>query len=295
MKIVRAFLFSIVVLILMFNAAYSQIPNSGFESWASGEPVGWATNNGGPILVVTQSSDAHSGSSAAQGTVYNAGFGFTLGATVDTKSNGTTGFPVAQRYSSLSFYYKFTSDSGDAFTVQVGMLKAGNPIGVGTYSDTTSRSSYTQASCTIIYNDSAATVPDTAVIAISISPLTGCHMNSKFVVDDLSFGTPTAVNDRSQSIPEQFVLHQNYPNPFNPTSWVSYGLPRASYVRLIVYDVLGQAVATLVDRVETAGIHREQFDAAKIGSGMYFYRLEATSTEDGAKRFTAVRKMIVLK
>ncbi|HUL43775.1 MAG TPA: T9SS type A sorting domain-containing protein [Bacteroidota bacterium] len=294
MKIVRVFLFSSVALILMCSGAHSQIPNSSFESWVSGEPAGWTSNNGGPILVLTQSSDAHSGSSAAQGTVYNAGLGFTIGATLATKSGGTTGFAVAQRYASLSFFYKFTSDSGDAFNVQVGMVKGGTPIGAGTYSDTANFSSYKQASCTIIYNDSA-TVPDTAVIAISISPLTGCHANTKFIVDDLAFGTTTAVENHGGALPDQFVLRQNFPNPFNPASSLRYDLPRAAFVRLTVYDILGRVVATLVNGYEAAGEHSEIFDATRVNSGVYYYTLDAVSGQNGAEHFTAVRKMIVLK
>ena len=76
-------------------------------------------------------------------------------------------------------------------------------------------------------------------------------------------------------MPAEFLLHQNFPNPFNPTTVVSYQLPVASEVRLTVHDVLGREVAVLVNEKRGAGRHEVKFDASRLGSGVYLYRLSA--------------------
>ncbi|MEX0685047.1 MAG: T9SS type A sorting domain-containing protein [Balneolales bacterium] len=75
--------------------------------------------------------------------------------------------------------------------------------------------------------------------------------------------------------PNVFRLNQNYPNPFNPTTNISYQIPSETHVTLDVYDVLGQKVATLVNEQKNAGQYEVNFDAAKLASGTYIYRLKA--------------------
>jgi hypothetical protein len=97
----------------------------------------------------------------------------------------------------------------------------------------------------------------------------------------------TGVRDFNQ-MPTQFGLDQNYPNPFNPTTTISYGVPQQSMVTLKVYDILGNEVATLVNEVQQAGNHAISFDASKLTSGVYIYRMQAGS-------FTQTKKMILLR
>ena len=92
----------------------------------------------------------------------------------------------------------------------------------------------------------------------------------------------------NKTVPQSFELFQNYPNPFNPSTSIKYGLPEASHVRLIVFNTLGQCVATLVDDEKDAGFHEVLFDGSKLTSGMYFYRLQAGN-------FTSVQKMSLVK
>jgi len=89
-------------------------------------------------------------------------------------------------------------------------------------------------------------------------------------------------------VPAAFALEQNYPNPFNPKTVVRYQLPEVSDVKLIVYDLLGRAVAVLVNERKPAGRHSATFDASGLTSGVYFYRLETGG-------HTATRKLVVLK
>ncbi|TVQ08086.1 MAG: T9SS C-terminal target domain-containing protein [Balneolaceae bacterium] len=89
--------------------------------------------------------------------------------------------------------------------------------------------------------------------------------------------------------PAAFTLHQNYPNPFNLSTVIRYSIPDAAGVKLIVYDITGREVATLVNQSQQAGQYTVQFDGTNLASGVYIYLLQT----DGIARQT--RKMILLK
>ena len=76
-------------------------------------------------------------------------------------------------------------------------------------------------------------------------------------------------------IPAKFNLAQNYPNPFNPSTSIKFELPEASFVNLTIYNVLGAEVATLVNEKFEPGTYTKNFNASKLSSGIYFYRLTA--------------------
>ena len=78
-----------------------------------------------------------------------------------------------------------------------------------------------------------------------------------------------------EGAPPEFVLLQNYPNPFNPTTVVSYQLPVASDVKLVVLDMLGREVSVLVDERKEAGVHEVEFYGSNLATGVYLYRLTA--------------------
>jgi hypothetical protein len=89
-------------------------------------------------------------------------------------------------------------------------------------------------------------------------------------------------------IPEDFALSQNYPNPFNPATAISFSLPKASDVRIEIYNVLGQCVEVLADGTYNAGHHTVRWDASGRSSGVYFYRLVTEG-------FVQTKKMLLLK
>jgi len=99
-------------------------------------------------------------------------------------------------------------------------------------------------------------------------------------------GEPTA--GAQQMLPAEFGLSQNYPNPFNPTTDISFSLKQSGHATLTVYNIRGQKVTTLADGFFGAGTHTVTWDATKVSSGVYLYRLEANDLVE-------TKKMILLK
>lgn len=113
-------------------------------------------------------------------------------------------------------------------------------------------------------------VPRTDADFVGYSPLLGVQIN------------------RNPGTPKVYALDQNYPNPFNPSTTVRYSIPNAGVVSLKVYNVIGQEVASLVNEYQTAGSYSVRFDASKLSTGMYLYKISS-----GA--FTEVKKMLLVK
>ena len=99
----------------------------------------------------------------------------------------------------------------------------------------------------------------------------------------------TSINKAAHQLPSKFILEQNYPNPFNPRTAISYQLSAISQVKLSIYNLLGQHVATLVSARQPAGNYTVEWDATGFASGVYLYKL---STNQG---FTQTRKLLLLK
>ena len=103
------------------------------------------------------------------------------------------------------------------------------------------------------------------------------------------YGTvTTSVYQILNEVPQRYALDQNYPNPFNPATTISYSIPNAARVTLKIYNLLGQEVETLVDLQQNAGSYKVVFDASRLATGVYFYRLKADN-------FVSVKKMLLLK
>ncbi len=92
-----------------------------------------------------------------------------------------------------------------------------------------------------------------------------------------------------------FRLYQNYPNPFNPVTTISFTLPARSVVSLKVFDILGKEVSVLVDEEKSPGTYSVRFNAEKLSSGVYIYRLESSAVSGQSGTFALSKKLILLK
>ena len=93
---------------------------------------------------------------------------------------------------------------------------------------------------------------------------------------------------RTSLLPQNFNLRRNYPNPFNPSTIIEYSLPKESPVQLKIYNILGKEVATLVNKIQPAGVYNVNFTAKNLSSGFYIARLKMGT-------FTKTIKMMLLK
>ena len=98
----------------------------------------------------------------------------------------------------------------------------------------------------------------------------------------------TSIQDEHLKEPASFILYNNYPNPFNPSTTIKFSLDEETRVKLIIYDVIGRVIETLLNGYVSLGIHSVNFDGTKLPSGIYLCVLNS-----GSKTIT--NKMILLK
>jgi hypothetical protein len=120
----------------------------------------------------------------------------------------------------------------------------------------------------------------------TVSDDSGASAQDSFIVRVTA--DPVGINDFASGLPTKYEMNQNYPNPFNPTTHIRFGLPKAVKVKIDVYNLLGQHVATILEAFKPAGYHDIDFNARHLPSGLYFYRIQTSG-------YNAVRRMIVIK
>ena len=96
------------------------------------------------------------------------------------------------------------------------------------------------------------------------------------------------VKEAEFSPPHEFSLTQNYPNPFNPTTTIKYQIPQSAFVNLSVFNILGEKIVTLINKVQTAGEYKIDFNASSLPSGVYLYRIQA-------EQYSETKKMVLLR
>jgi hypothetical protein len=269
---------------IAFSAfALAQIPNAGFETWSGISPTGWLTDNApGVDTVVFKTTDAHSGTYAVEGVAT------TLFSAVVSPGLSSL-FTWTTRSATFSGYYKYSPVGGDTLLIAAVLAKSSTAIAAGILRTTVAQSSYTQFSITLQYLSSV--TPDSGGIDVAILRASGSstvHAGSTFKIDDLTFSGTTSVESSIGQTPQSYALHQNYPNPFNPTTVINFDLPVSGTISLKVFDLLGREVATLVDGRMEAGFHQVTFDASRLTSGVYFYRIQAGS-------FSETKRLVLLK
>ncbi len=110
----------------------------------------------------------------------------------------------------------------------------------------------------------------------------------KLLQDAIADFNASSVRNENSEIPSEYALSQNYPNPFNPTTEINFALPKAGNVKIIIYDAIGNEVATLVNEYMPQGKYTVDWNASALSSGVYLYRIEAND-------FSMVKKMVLLK
>lgn len=110
---------------------------------------------------------------------------------------------------------------------------------------------------------------------------------------------PTGVENEYETLPDGFVLYDAYPNPFNPVTTIKYSIPNTGSgltlsVYLVIFDILGNEITTLVNEEKSAGIHEVEFNASHLSSGTYFYRLNAVDNTTGMQ-FSEIKKLMLIK
>jgi photosystem II stability/assembly factor-like uncharacterized protein len=99
---------------------------------------------------------------------------------------------------------------------------------------------------------------------------------------------PIGLENVSSKLPPDFQLSQNYPNPFNPQTKIKFDVPKASFIKLIIYDLLGREVVTLVNKELRPGTYEADWNASSFSSGVYFYRIVSGD-------FIETKKMVLMK
>jgi len=111
---------------------------------------------------------------------------------------------------------------------------------------------------------------------------------SDFSLPDSVIPTSVGISNPTTEIPNKYALHQNYPNPFNPVTNIQFDLPEASFVTIVIYDMLGREVERLIDEKKSAGRYVISWNAGNLSSGVYIYKMTTN-------KFTDTRKLTLIK
>jgi hypothetical protein len=182
-------------------------------------------------------------------------------------------------------YLEFDNDfyvfQGDSAIIDASYDGGSTWINLATWSDSRRSSHET------LLMPEAANNPKVKVRFTSIQP----DWDWWWTIDNVSIHACNLVGEpliNNGNTPYKYDLSQNYPNPFNPATVISYQIPKAGIVKLIVYDILGREVKVLVNESKPAGSYNVTFDGTSLASGLYLYRITSGN-------FTETKKMVLLK
>jgi len=272
------------VMVAALSTSYSQnpVPNPGFENWSGGNPDNWSSTNITGFIGVTQSSDAHTGTSSARGDVISA-FGFPVPPLLFSLTNDTgKGFSVSQNFTTLEFWYKLSSDSGDVLDALVGMFDdAGNAIASGGQ-EFPVQSTWTHVALPIFYTPGKSAASCEISFAIVNDTI---HLGSFMEIDDVSLtNNPTGITQHNPAGIQSFSV---FPNPAKGEATVRYFTVNASPLEISLYDMTGKKVFA-TSHPTTPGMHQEQLDVSKLNSGAYLCMLKTGN--DVVKKVVSVMK-----
>jgi hypothetical protein len=289
----KKFLYSFLTFVVVIIATTVYAQSYDFEDYDIGdtfETIGWNTSD---LKAEVADDPLSSGNNVLKCTVHNYNAAPVLEFTLP---EGTT----LADYEAFTFKGYFAQgDVGwkeiivEAYqTMPEGQFNSDANVKIGSWNRATGGSTAWEDITVDITNTSDFT--GTIYIAFGIhcagtGDIGGTGVTTIWYADDIQLvGPQESIESNPNIIPTTFKLSQNYPNPFNPTTKIEFGLPQQSDVSLIIYDIRGRAIATLVDGTFNAGQHTVTFDASHLASGVYFYKLEA-------KDFVNVKKLMLMK
>ncbi len=270
----KKLLLTCLIIVSALSRSQSQnVLNPGFENWTSGDPDYWLTNNFVGAICVTQSSDAHSGSSSARAEIID--FSGTPYTPV-LSSDSTYGFPVSQAFTTLEFWYKLNSVSNDAIEMFAFVYDAAHSViaysggFIGTPTNT-----YAHAAFPIAYTG---TGPANCLIYFTCvdtsAGSTGTHIGTYFLVDDVQL-TNNLVGVK-ESMVDAFSL-KTFPNPAVSKTILSYSLKTPSSVNISLFDFAGRKMFTRTHDRMSAGKQEETIDLNDVAAGKYICLLRTDS------------------
>lgn len=239
----------------------------------------WTTNQGWAIVTSQFHSPTHSFTDSPSGNYQN-----------NANNSMTLNFPINASTTPalfLSFWHKYATEANFDFCyVEVSSDNGTNWQQVASYTGTLSNWTYQEFDITQYANASSN-------VRVRFRLYSDVSLTADgWYVDDikiLGYQSPvTGVILENNQLPTTYSLEQNYPNPFNPMTTIKFALPKDGFVRLVVYDILGREVSSIVNEFKNAGNYSVNFDASRLASGIYFYKIEVNG-------FTDIKKMTVIK
>ena len=245
-------------------AALAQIPNAGMETWLNGTPDQWSTNNIPTIATpVTQTANAHGGSSAVRLEVVSSFAGDIPGLISSTGTSGT-GFPVTSNYSSFSFYYKTNLLGGDELNASIIISDFNTqPTAGGSDVYTSNLNVYTQA---VVPINVFAPNPVSAIIYFAISNTNSAHVGSYAQIDDIAFGAAVGIEEL---IGDHNSISSPTPNPASGICLVPFTLIHPTVADIRIYDLNGRLVQNVLNQELNAGNYKAEVNADALAAGVY--------------------------
>jgi hypothetical protein len=182
----------------------------------------------------------------------------------------TAGTPYSYTYPENTFI----DDDGNNTLTYSAALSSGNPLPSWLNFDPVTRTFW-----------SASTTAGTFSIKVIATDTAGASASCTFTLDVVQ---QIGIEPINEQIPNELKLLQNYPNPFNPSTNIAFDIPKSSFAKMVLYDINGREIVTLVSEVLKAGSYRVSLNGENLSSGIYFCTLENNG-------YNKTKKMILLK
>jgi len=277
--------FSVLVLfVVTVVSAQAQIPNPSFENWTDGQPDGWYTYPIGSTDFGTESNTAHAGTKAVKMAAEDIGGGNVFTGGLITGNENTTRYGCNCHPDALHFWYILHPVDGEQIFVDIAATNIGLTLaGAGSAFITDNNDVYKEYVVPMIYNtsDNLDSMSIGILLHGTANPL--LHVGAYFIVDDLSWGPATSVEQLS---PAAATLE--FVGTSGSNTNIVYSLSRRANVQLDVYDVTGRLVKSVLNSTQTAGRYKAVEDFSTLTNGVYFCKLTVDG-ESFSKAFAVTR------